>query len=772
MFKRPLIFALLILVAGCSQDPMANQAGSAGDAAATLPADANAPGATPLGRSRHGFAALPDRGDLVAYPARPVVRRDGAFTWHQVDLSEAHALRAIETGKMVITAPDGQPIRLQYSRHVEHPDGNWTWIGRDAHGADAVLTFGEKAAFGSIPYGEDEQLKLTVAGGRSWLVATERSQRASVDALPRAGGDDFLVPPKLAVAAARQKITAASQAAELAGAGEVATVDVVLGYTTGFAAKLGGASQARTRLNNLVEITNQAYTNSGITAQARLVHVVEVNYPDATKNEDALRQLTGYGSGITAPDPAFAALRAARDQYGADLVSLVRKFQTPENDGCGIAWLIGGKQSGMDAGDAPFGYSVVSDGQDMNESDGKNYHCREETLAHELGHNMGQAHNIEDASGAGLHSYSYGYREASTSGFYTVMAYRLADSQQFTIRYFSNPDVLYAGRPTGTSEANNALSLRQSAPIIAGFRPTVVAPTTPARPVVGDFNGDGKADVALRNGSQFSYWLMDGATILSKVAGIDGGAGYQAKLVADFTGDGRADVLFLNSSDRNMKLWNSPVGGSAQFTNIGKHALGWELFAAADVNSDGKADLLFRNGTLHAHWLMDGARVIAGVIVGGAGGRYVTTQVADFNGDARAEVLYEDTETHNMWLWFTHTGTVQPVEIGTNLPGWELYTTADANADGKADLVFRNGSQLAFWLMDGNRVTNGILFGTAPAGYSLAATADYNGDGRVEFLFADASSQLLLWTIAADYSLTARSLGSAGPGWAPIPLRF
>src|SRR3546814_15131477 len=66
-------------------------------------------------------------------------------------------------------------------------------------------------------------------------------------------------------------------------------------------------------------------------------------------------------------------------------------------------------------------YSVVSDGTDLDEGDDNTYFCREETLAHELGHNMGQAHNDEDSDTTGVHAYSYGYRETSSIGFYTVM---------------------------------------------------------------------------------------------------------------------------------------------------------------------------------------------------------------------------------------------------------------------------------------------------------------------------------------------------------------
>ena len=206
-------------------------------------------------------------------------------------------------------------------------------------------------------------------------------------------------------------------------------------------------------------------------------------------------------------------LRAAREQYGADLVSLVRPLRAPQHQGCGIAWLIGGDLDTIDNSYAPFGYSVVSDGQDLDETDGNTYLCYVETLAHELGHNMGQAHNTQDASVPGTHSYSYGYREASTTGFFTIMAYALDNGSQFPIAYFANPGVNDAGtgRVTGTANANNALSLNQTMPLVAQFRAKVVPFTGGPR---NDLNGNGTSDLIWTNdtSSQMAYWLMNNAT--------------------------------------------------------------------------------------------------------------------------------------------------------------------------------------------------------------------------------------------------------------------
>src|SRR5690606_7521371 len=213
--------------------------------------------------------------------------------------------------------------------------------------------FGEKAVFGVIPQGATETLRLTMGAGRPWLVQTDRSKLAGMGGEPRREGGDQLIPPKLASAAATKAATATSMQGEPATASasaSAAVVDVLLGYTNGVASQLGGQSAAVTRLVNMIAITNAAYDNSGVNMRVRLVKTLQVNYADNTDNGDALEKLTGYksGSGPITPDPAFDELRETRDEVGADLVSLVRAFRTPENAGCGIAWLLGGEQTGID----------------------------------------------------------------------------------------------------------------------------------------------------------------------------------------------------------------------------------------------------------------------------------------------------------------------------------------------------------------------------------------------------------------------------------------
>lgn len=473
--KRPIRGCLkaiaCLALTGCASDWDAARAARPGLLSDAQASERIAPSA---GAGREGFASLPDRGQLTARDNSRRLQVRGAHTAYPVRLSEEHALNAAhEGGRLIFDAPDGQTIALEYERHVAHPDGNWSWIGRGPNQADAIITFGDAAVFGSLPRNFGEPLRLTMGGGRAWLVDTDSNDLPDRNrAATRTDGVDYLVPSKSKAEIARNKASTATFPSDpsITFFGELSTIDLVVGYTTGFADSLGGTSQALTRIHYLVDIANQTYANSRVDATLRLAGAVRIDYPDNTDNKQALEEVSGRGPRGTR-DRAFAALRAARETHRADLVSLVRHFNAPQNNGCGIAWMIGGGQAGISPDDAAYGYSVVSDGADVDESDGGTYFCRDESLVHEIGHNMGQAHNIEDSGASGIDAYSYGHRDTIAGGFYTVMAYQLPQGDQIGIRHFANPYVDYDGRPTGIANvSDNVRSMHRTLPIVAEFR--------------------------------------------------------------------------------------------------------------------------------------------------------------------------------------------------------------------------------------------------------------------------------------------------------------
>lgn len=793
MSWRLVLLALLALSGGCGRDgnPSASAPGlvpledTASEPAQLLRAVPMVPLARPASQ---GFAAVQDRGDLVAYPARPVVRRDGAYTWHRADLSEAHALAAIGRGRLEITTPGGGRLGFAYERHVVHDSGDWTWVGRleGPRGVgEALVTFGADATFGSIAQPEGEPLRLTTRGGQAWLVETDGEALSDIrNRATDPTGPDYLIPPRLADFATAGSTAAAASVPTLEGATSsgATVVDIILGYTAGFANGLGGTSQAMTRLNYLMEVTNQAYINSQVDARVRLVHAMQVDYPDNTSNNAALEELTGYksGTGSTTPAAAFNALRAARDQYGADLVSLVRKFNDPENDGCGVAWLIGGGRNAIRTADAPFGYSIVSDGTDVG-SDGKTYFCRDETMAHEFGHNMGSQHDVDNAKRDdgtlryGAFDYSFGYSTDLNNGnFYTVMAYAAKDRspRQTSYRVFSNPRTTYCGGfPCGTLQADNARSLSQTIPVVASFRGTLVPDTPPPQPLKtkDDVDGDGRSDLLLQNdGFQLAaYWIMSGAVPTRYSAAFAQPQGYTLVARGDFDGNGRLDLVWARESDRHLMMW---LGDGTGFTQaaVRNYSSGWVVTGAGDIDGDGRSDLLLENPAAQsvAYWIMNGATPTrySPAFVQAPGS--TRTASGDFNGDGKLDLAFLLAD-RTVQLWHGDGSGFTASILGSVPVGWVSSGAGDRDGDGRDDLVFFHPQQrwVTFWLINGTAQQPFNSVFVFPVGYEFVTSGDYNGDRRLDLIWARASDRMLLQWQSTTTGFTSLQIRDYSAGW-------
>jgi len=378
--------------------------------------------------------------------------------------------------------PRGISYDLVFDHSIDHPSGNVTWIGHlKDYGDDyrAVITSGEGGVSGRVLTPDGEFLVETDADGE-WLIDPQAAGWTPAESEM----DDALIPvpeelihkrlpdagpgtapdeePSTGETAQKDPLSAQLDPggpANVAADTTPATVDVMILYTPGLASRLGSGLSAR--LDQLVALSNQAYRDSGVYINLRLVHKQQVSYSDTTTNEAALNALT------TGSDPALANVASLRNAYGADLVSLIRPFNNNASGGsCGVAW-VGGYGGQPISGYANYGYSVISDGVDVN---GSNYYCLDLTFTHELGHNMGSMHERANAGGgSGAYPYSYGYGVSGSFG--TVMSYinpRIAK--------FSNPAITCAsGVACGVSEtasnsANNALSLNNTRMAVANFR--------------------------------------------------------------------------------------------------------------------------------------------------------------------------------------------------------------------------------------------------------------------------------------------------------------
>ncbi|MDX2115077.1 MAG: M12 family metallo-peptidase [Planctomycetota bacterium] len=248
--------------------------------------------------------------------------------------------------------------------------------------------------------------------------------------------------------------------------GELTVADVLLAYTSQARINAGGTAAIEAQLAAAIAETNVAYQNSLIPLQVRAVAMVETPYTqNATNMGTDLEALQIQGDGN------MDELHGLREQFGADFIALVVASTT---NACGIAYLM----TSVDLGFDELAVSVTARG------------CLSGlTLPHEIGHNMGCAHD-RDNSTIASHPFAYGYR-APGAAFRTIMAY----APGARITHFSNPDVLVNGQPTGnplnhpTNPTSNALAITLNAPTFSAFR-TLFTEAPGAFALVGPGDGE------------------------------------------------------------------------------------------------------------------------------------------------------------------------------------------------------------------------------------------------------------------------------------------
>ncbi len=273
-----------------------------------------------------------------------------------------------------------------------------------------------------------------------------------------------------------------------------------------------------------------------------------------------------------------------------------------------------------------------------------------------------------------------------------------------------------------------------------------------AGPVSEDFDGDRKTDMAFYRSSTGAWWIIPSSGIGPQgqvgAYGIGwGGSGFKP-VPGDYDGDGKTDIAIYDTT--GGAWWIIPSSGIGPQGQVGAYGVGWGGSAfkpvPGDYDGDGKTDVAIYDTTGGAWWIIPSSGIGPQGQVGaygvGWGGSAFKPVPGDYDGDGKTDVAIYDT-TGGAWWIIPSSGIGPQGQVGAYGVGWggSVYNPVpgDYDGDGKTDIALYRSYTDNWWIIPSS--------GIGPQGqvgpYSVdrggegfkPVPGDYDGDGKTDVAY-------------------------------------
>lgn len=272
--------------------------------------------------------------------------------------------------------------------------------------------------------------------------------------------------------------------------------------------------------------------------------------------------------------------------------------------------------------------------------------------------------------------------------------------------------------------------------------------TNPAGIAVGDYNADGRQDMAIVNsGLAATVSVLMSSTDGSFLPRVDYGAGANGfdATTGDLNGDGKLDLVIVGSNV-DVLLGNGdgtfatpieyPVTPSAHSIKLG------------DFNNDGKLDVGTMNSNSASVLLGNGDGSLQAPLVATVLGNNINLVVGDYNHDGNLDMATSNTASNGTInvLRGRGDGSFEPYQSYYAFSAPVYLAQGDFNHDGYLDFACPNSyaaTSMSVLLNNGDGTYSAPhTYGIAQTGYEIEV-ADFNNDGNDDFAVRGGSQYMV-----------------------------
>jgi hypothetical protein len=275
---------------------------------------------------------------------------------------------------------------------------------------------------------------------------------------------------------------------------------------------------------------------------------------------------------------------------------------------------------------------------------------------------------------------------------------------------------------TSVRERSNVVMVSLPAGDFANFS----FPST-ARPSATDFDGDGKADIAVYRPGAGQWWITESGT--QSTMGVAWGTSGDIPLSGDFDGDGKSDIAVYRPSTGGWFILESSTNFQASI--VRQWGTAGDIPAPGDYDGDGKTDMVvFRPSTGGWFGLLSSTNFTSSA-----------TFVWGTNGDRPVPGDYDGDGITDVGVYRPSTGVWYLMKSTTRYASWLTYqwgaigdvpVPGDYDGDGVTDIaVYRPMTGGWYILKSSSNFTTWLAYQWGTTG-DVPVPGDFDGDGKTD----------------------------------------